>query len=60
VIIRSGSAPETLLDQAAREHTSVLIMAIHGNGGPLRSRLGSCAQAVIAQMQLPVMVISAR
>jgi nucleotide-binding universal stress UspA family protein len=60
VIIRSGSVPETLLDQAAREHTSVLIMAIHGEGGPLRSRLGSCAQAVIAQMQLPVMVISAR
>jgi nucleotide-binding universal stress UspA family protein len=56
-VARIGAVATTLLEQAARESASMLVMATHARG-PVESLIhGSVAKAVVAKAQLPVMVV---
>jgi nucleotide-binding universal stress UspA family protein len=57
--VRFGPVPEMVLDQAAREHASVLVVATHARAGQTRFLLGSVTARVLAQAALPVLVVRA-
>lgn len=56
VVIRSGRAPEAILDEG-RAGTSIVVMATRGRSGRGRSPAGCVAREVIRRGDLPLLVI---
>jgi nucleotide-binding universal stress UspA family protein len=54
--VRYGPVAPTLLDQAAREHASILALSTHGCGGLARLIHGSVTSLVVEQAAVPVLV----
>jgi len=54
--IRSGTAAETILDNAAAEQATLIAMSTHGKTGMARWVLGSVTERVLQASPLPVLV----
>jgi nucleotide-binding universal stress UspA family protein len=55
--VRFGRVPELVLDQAARERASILVVAPHARAGVARPQVGGVTAAVLARAALPVLVV---
>ena len=54
-----GRAAGTILEEARREPGTMVVMTTHGRGGLSRMVFGSTAQTVLAQANVPVLLIRA-
>jgi nucleotide-binding universal stress UspA family protein len=52
-----GPAAETILQVAKRERSHLIVMGTHGHGLLGRAVLGSVAQRVVAQCDVPVLLV---
>jgi nucleotide-binding universal stress UspA family protein len=59
-MVESGYPADVILDEAARCHVDLIIMATHGRSGLQRWTLGSVADKVLHASTTPVMLIRAR
>ncbi|HZI77079.1 MAG TPA: universal stress protein, partial [Gemmatimonadales bacterium] len=57
VAVIAGSVPETLIDLAAPERTSLMVVATHGRGGMKRLMLGSVADKLVRGAKVPLLVV---
>jgi nucleotide-binding universal stress UspA family protein len=55
-IMRDGVPAETILDTAERSNAELIVIGTHGRHGVARFFLGSCAEAVLRQSPMPVLV----
>jgi len=55
-IIRDGVPAKVILDTAARSGCDLIVMGTHGRHGVQRFFLGSCAEAVVRESPIPVLV----
>ncbi|HEX7901849.1 MAG TPA: universal stress protein [Planctomycetota bacterium] len=58
-LIREGEAAESILDAAAEEGATLVLMATHGRGGLARFVFGSVAEKVLRASVAPVMIFPA-
>lgn len=58
-LLREGPAPESILDAAAEENASLILMSTHGRTGFPRFVFGSVTEKVLRASPVPVMVIPA-
>lgn len=56
-LVVSGSAPAALLQVARQEHIDLIVLCSHGYTGFKRWALGSVAQKVVRQSQMPVLLV---
>lgn len=57
IAVIGGSVPETLIDLATPERTSLMVVATHGRGGMKRLVLGSVADKLVRGAQVPLLVV---
>ncbi len=55
-IIRDGVPAKVVLDTAMRSNCDLIVMGTHGRHGIERFFLGSCAEAVLREASVPVLV----
>lgn len=55
-IVREGYAPDEILDVIKEVHPDLVVMGTHGRTGLARALLGSVAERVIRQAEVPVLV----
>ncbi|GIX48525.1 MAG: universal stress protein [Candidatus Tectimicrobiota bacterium] len=58
-VVRYGKAAEEILDHAATEGISLIVMATHGRSGVGRWLLGSTAEKVVRATSQPVLLVRA-
>jgi nucleotide-binding universal stress UspA family protein len=58
--LRSGHVVETLLTEAGAKHADLIVMATHGRGALSRAWLGSVADAIMRQANMPVLFVRPR
>jgi nucleotide-binding universal stress UspA family protein len=58
-IVVDGYAAEAIVDEAAREHADLIVMATHGRGGLSRWALGSVADKVLHATTTPLLLVRA-
>lgn len=58
-MVCEGKAAESIIQQAAQEQVSMIVMATHGWGGVGRWPLGSTAEQVLRGTSVPIMLIRA-
>ena len=59
-ILRAGAPDEEIVDAAATERASLLVMGTHGRTGLARALLGSVAEAVVRRAPCPVLTVGPR
>ncbi|RMD59373.1 universal stress protein [Candidatus Parcubacteria bacterium] len=59
-VVRYGKAAEEIIDHAAENQVSVIVMATHGRSGVGRWLLGSTAEKVLRGTEVPVLLIRAK
>jgi hypothetical protein len=52
-----GDVAETILRTAADLNAQMIVMGTHARSGPVRSLLGSVAEAVVQAAELPVLLV---
>jgi len=52
-----GDAGEIILDYAGKSHASIIAMTTHGSGGLKRGLIGSVAQFVLKESEIPVLIV---
>lgn len=55
-IVRDGVPAKVILDTALRSNCDLIVMGTHGRHGIERFFLGSCAEAVLRESPIPVLV----
>jgi len=55
-IVRDGVPAQVILDSAMRSNCDLIVMGTHGRHGIERFFLGSCAEAVLRESPIPVLV----
>jgi nucleotide-binding universal stress UspA family protein len=55
-IIRDGMPAKVILDTAMRSNCDLIVMGTHGRHGIERFFIGSCAEAVLRESPIPVLV----
>jgi len=55
-IVRDGVPAKVILDTAMRSNCDLIVMGTHGRHGIERFFLGSCAEAVLREASVPVLV----
>lgn len=55
-VLRDGVPSATILDTARRTGSDLIVMGTHGRHGVARFFLGSCAEAVLRESPIPVLV----
>ncbi|MGH7715007.1 MAG: universal stress protein [Vulcanimicrobiaceae bacterium] len=55
-IVRDGLPAQTIVDTATRANCDLIVMGTHGRHGIERFFLGSCAEAVLRESPIPVLV----
>jgi nucleotide-binding universal stress UspA family protein len=55
-IVRDGVPAKVILDTATRSNCDVIVMGTHGRHGIERFFLGSCAEQVLREASMPVLV----
>ena len=55
-IMRDGVAAPTILDTAKRSNCDLIVLGTHGRQGVARLFLGSTAEAVLREAQIPVLI----
>lgn len=55
-IVRDGVPARVILDTAKRSNCDLIVMGTHGRHGIERFFLGSCAEAVLRESPIPVLV----
>ncbi len=58
-LLREGEAAESILDAAAEEKASLIVMATHGRSGLARFVFGSVAEKILRASNVPVLVFPA-
>jgi nucleotide-binding universal stress UspA family protein len=56
-IVRAGAPDEEIVDAAATERASLVVMGTHGRTGLARALLGSVAESVVRRAPCPVLTI---
>ncbi len=52
-----GDVVETILNYAKESHASLIALTTHGNGGLRRGVLGSVAQLILRESDIPVLIV---
>ena len=55
-IVRDGSPAATIVDTARRTNSDLIVIGTHGRHGVARIFLGSCAEGVLRDSPVPVLV----
>jgi nucleotide-binding universal stress UspA family protein len=55
-IVRDGPPARVILDTAVRSNCDLIVMGTHGRHGVARFFVGSCAEAVLRESPIPVLV----
>ena len=55
-ILRDGVPAATILDTAKRSNCDLIVLGTHGRSGVARLFLGSTAEAVLREAQIPVLI----
>jgi nucleotide-binding universal stress UspA family protein len=56
-VLKTGSAPEAILDAAADERADLIVIGTHGRTGLTRLVIGSVAERVVRMAPCPVLVV---
>ncbi len=56
----NGLAADTILDFAARSHADLIAMSTHGRGGFPRLFLGSVADEIVRNSEIPVLLVRSK
>ena len=57
VVALLGGIAETILDEAKRRHTDVIVMGTHGRRGLAHLLIGSVAEKIVRQSEIPVITV---
>jgi nucleotide-binding universal stress UspA family protein len=60
VAVATGHAAEVIIDEAARQHADLIVMATHGYSGLRRWAMGSVADKVLHATTTPLVLVRAR
>ena len=59
-LLVQGPTIETILEEAGKRETDLIVLGSHGRGAFLRALLGSTSEGVLRKTDVPVLIVPAR